>query len=73
MIFRVDTKKIIYFKIVHCEWDEWQIGECSQTCGGGILTKIRQEKTSAAHGGNECKGEDSIEESCNVQECPGNI
>ena len=35
------------------------------------MTKTRSEKTSAAHGGDECEGESSISESCNVQECPG--
>ena len=58
-------------KIVHCEWDEWKLGECSKTCGGGERTKTRREKVSSAHGGNECEGLTSITESCNVEECPG--
>jgi len=55
---------------VHCEWEDWQIGECSKTCGGGTLTKTRVEKVSAEHGGDVCEGLPSIEESCNVNECP---
>ena len=58
-------------KLVHCEWEEWQIGECSKSCGGGVVTKTRTKKTLAAHGGEECEGETEISESCNVQECPG--
>ena len=57
--------------IVHCEWDEWQVGECSKSCGGGNMTKTREEKVSADHGGKECEGLAAITESCNVQECPG--
>jgi len=55
---------------VHCEWEEWQIEECSLECGGGTLTKTRVEKVSAEHGGDSCEGVTSIEESCNEQECP---
>lgn len=55
---------------VHCEWNKWQIGECSEPCGGGMRTNTRTEKVSADHGGEECEGATSIEESCNVQECP---
>lgn len=59
------------YKIVHCEWDEWKIGECSLTCGGGERTNTREEKQSAEHGGDECEGLSSITESCNIEECPG--
>ena len=37
-----------------------------------MLTKTRKEKVAAQHGGEECPGVDTIEESGNVQECPGN-
>ena len=56
---------------VDCEWDEWQTGLCSKTCGGGLQTNTRTEKVSQKHGGKECSGSASVEESCNTQECPG--
>ena len=55
---------------IHCEWNDWIIGDCTETCGGGSRTNTRTQKVSAAHGGEECKGATSIDESCNVQECP---
>ena len=59
------------FFVVDCEWDEWMIGECSKTCGGGLLTKSRKLKVDEARGGLECTGDPVVSESCNVQECPG--
>ena len=58
-------------KIVHCEWDEWKIGQCSVTCRGGTRTNTREKKVEANHGGYECEGEPSLQESCSVNECPG--
>ena len=52
-------------------WDNWKVGPCTKSCGGGILRKTREEKVSAANGGNKCEGLDDVTESCNVQECPG--
>ena len=57
--------------IVDCEWHDWTNGTCSKSCGGGARTNTRTEKVSAAHGGELCEGSTSIEESCNVQKCPG--
>ena len=55
---------------VHCEWNDWNIGHCSQSCGGGVVKNTRTEKYKAVNGGKECDGPTSIEESCNVQNCP---
>merc|ERR1719322_972054 len=55
---------------VHCEWDEWNVGECSKSCGGGIRTNYREPSIDAKHGGEDCSGSSIVEESCNVQECP---
>jgi len=55
---------------VDCEWNDWQIGVCSEECGGGLRTNTRTPKVEADHGGEECQGSSSITESCNVHECP---
>ena len=57
--------------IVHCEWNDWIIGDCSKSCAGGNRTNTRTQKVAAEHGGDECEGDESVQESCNVQECPG--
>ena len=59
--------------LVHCEWNDWVIGECSETCGGGSRTNTRTQKTAAEFGGDECDGPTSSTESCNVEECPGGV
>ena len=58
---------------MHCEWDEWNIGECDLPCGGGLRTNTRSPKVEAKHGGEECAGSSKIIESCNVHECPGKL
>ena len=65
------SKPILLYKIVHCEWNDWNFGTCSKPCGGGERTNNRDKKVSAEHEGDECEGASSITESCNVQECPG--
>ena len=72
---RLDSFAIsnLIFHLVHCEWNDFVIGECDKECGGGMRTNTRTEKQGAQHGGEECPGPASIEESCNVQECPGII
>ena len=60
-----------YVHIVHCDWNEWVIGTCSKSCGGGIRIDTRTESVSAKHGGDKCEGPSSMEVSCNDQECPG--
>ena len=56
---------------VHCEWGDWIVGECSQSCGGGTRTNTREPKVLAEHGGEECHGPASMDENCNVQNCQG--
>ena len=56
---------------VDCQWNDWTIGTCSATCGDGTRTNTRTEKVFAAYGGEECNGPASIQESCNIQMCPG--
>ena len=55
---------------VDCEWGEWQKGDCSVSCGGGMQTYIRVPKVNASNGGMKCSGESSINFSCNTENCP---
>ena len=60
--------------LVHCEWSSWEVGVCSKSCGGGVRTKSR--RTDDNHHEDEpehCPGMVNLEESCNPEECPGNI
>merc|ERR550537_2195281 len=55
--------------IQDCEVGEWQPGECSVECGGGVRSIMREVVTPAANGGAECPP--MIEkEPCNMQPCP---
>ena len=56
--------------LVDCEWEEWKVGECSKTCGGGHRTNTRSKRIREAHGGLECSGSATITEQCNVKDCP---
>ena len=56
---------------VNCEWDDWVVSDCSRTCAGGWKTKTRKPKVLAEHGGEDCTGADSLEETCNLHNCPG--
>ena len=58
--------------IVHCKWGPWDVTDCDKTCGGGTKTKTRKIAQQAEHDGNECTGDSTITESCNIQECPSN-
>ena len=59
--------------IVDCEWNDWNIGTCTKSCGGGTRTNTRTTKDLADHGGKECDGVASLQENCNSQPCPGYI
>ena len=63
---------ILSINTVHCEWDEWKIGECDKSCSGGVRTNTRKVKVDAQHGGDECNGSSSATETCNAHECTGN-
>ena len=74
MRFNSDTNMLSFIPVlVDCEWNDWTVGECSLTCGGGELKKTRTPKVDAAHGGEDCTGHAEITESCNIEECPSNI
>ena len=58
-----------------CKWSEWQIGNCSMTCGPeGTRTNTRTKTVKEKNGGKKCEGEATKEESCNTEvKCSGNI
>ena len=60
------------YNAVDCKWNDWIIGECTESCGGGTRIKTRTEKVSEAYGGAKCEGNATIEEPCNIQSCPSN-
>ena len=56
---------------VDCQWAQWQIGDCSETCGNGVRENHRVKLTEALFGGAPCEGEAKATESCNNGICPG--
>ena len=56
---------------VNCQWAQWQIGECSETCGDGVRENHRVKLTEALFGGAPCEGKAKATESCNNGICPG--
>ena len=57
---------------VNCIWGDWQLGQCSVSCGGGSRTDERI-KTVAETNGGVCTGDSHRTESCNPGGCPGNM
>ena len=60
------------YAAIHCEWDEWTIGECSKTCGTGTRLNNRTKVVEEVNGGT-CDGQPSEIEECNPEPCPGII
>ena len=71
----------------HCEWSAWEMGDCSVTCGEGVVKKTRKnvykaheeddhEHDEHDHDDDEvehCPGMEEVEENCHLHECPGNF
>ena len=60
----------IFYAAVNCEWNEWSIGSCSTSCGGGQRKKTRTKRIVENFGGS-CNGLSSVTELCNTVNCPG--
>ena len=58
---------------VDCQWNDWDEGDCSKPCGGGLRNNTRTEKVAAENGGAACVGENVEEVECNTQECEGKL
>lgn len=54
-----------------CEWHDWQTwGECSMSCGGGSMSRLRKIKALPSAGGKHCEQKDMQEvKACNVGVC----
>ena len=63
--------EVSFFIIVDCEWNDWTIGECSKSCGGGFRTRTRYPRDEFSNGPEDCSGPSTISESCNLRQCPG--
>ena len=62
---------ICIFVAVDCQWNEWEIGECSKTCGKGVQIDTREKLEEEQFGGEPCTGEATRQKNCNVGKCPG--
>ena len=62
----------LYLEPINCEWNDWELGECSKSCAGGKRTNTRILKWEAKDGGS-CEGNSTVQEPCNTQECPGKL
>ena len=77
-LFCVNTRayfigsKNIEWTVKDCEWSEWQLGECSKSCDGGIRTNTRTKTIEEVNGG-VCEGGEITEETCNTESCPGEL
>ena len=79
LMFRLLSNKVLLsysyetYILAQCEWNKWQNGTCSKTCGAGFRNSTRTVKTTGANGRQKCVGSHTIIESCNIQECPGSV
>ena len=55
---------------VNCAWSDWNIGDCSVSCGLGTRSETRKKKIIEQNGG-ECIGESNLTTECHDQNCPG--
>ena len=72
----IDEKKmpfynhIILILAIHCEWDEWVLGECSAECGVGLRSNTRVKLVEEKNGGT-CDGKPTEVVECKDKDCPG--
>ena len=57
----------IRYDAIECDWSDWEIGSCSQPCGGGQQTKTRSLRNNDQNTKN-C-GPTYLIEPCNMQNC----
>ena len=61
------------FSAIDCQWDEWNVGQCSKTCGGGTRKNTRNKIVYEKNGGtcSDSSPSQMKAEDCNPQPCPG--
>ena len=69
-MFMNSDKYMLLYRLVNCQWSDWNYDSCSKTCGGGVHTKTRSKTIEEVNGGT-CNGAASMVESCNNYLCPG--
>ena len=57
------------FSVIHCEWNDWVLGQCSAECGSGSRNNTRTKSVVEANGGT-CDGQFWEIETCNTNPCP---
>ena len=65
----------MFLNVVNGRWSLWKaVGECSKTCGGGILKFIRTcDNPPPSCGGTRCRGISIFEVACNTRCCRGKV
>ena len=59
--------------LVNCTWNSWSAWEtCSVSCGNGTQERNRT-KIPAQYGGADCVGNDTENQTCSTNPCPGNV
>ena len=71
--FNIFVRNFCSWFVVNGNFTSWEnIGECSNSCGGGTKQQRRScTNPSPTHGGNDCTGNTSRTISCNNQPCTG--
>ena len=63
-------KSSLSYAAIHCEWNDWVSGDCSEPCGTGLQINTRTKKVVEKDGGT-CTGQDTEVEECKIKECAG--
>ena len=72
---RIPNSKLATFKLRYnvekCDWNDWEIGECSSTCEGGYQSKTRK-LINVDQNVTNC-GSSTVTEPCNLESCTDSI
>ena len=65
-------KSSLSYTAIHCEWNIWVTGDCSEPCGTGLQINTRTKNVVEKDGGT-CTGQPTEEVVCKIKECPGTL